>query len=61
MCVRIPELFRKAKINEIYDTSLLSDTHGNVVGFEVAMKEITRVYVLKTTKLAMLYIKCDTT
>jgi len=59
--VRIPELLRKPKIEEIYYAGLLPDTHSNVVGFEVTMKEVTRVHMLDTTKLGMVEIRCVTT
>jgi hypothetical protein len=59
--VWIPELLQKPKIDEIYYASLLPDTHSNVVGFEVTMKEVTRVHILETTKLGMVEIRCVTT
>jgi hypothetical protein len=60
MCVRIPELLQKAKIDEIYHTGVFSDTHGYVVGFEVTMNEVARVYILEVMKLHIGDIRCIT-
>jgi hypothetical protein len=60
MCVWIPELLRKAKIDEIYHTGIFPDTHGYAVGFEVMMNEAARVYILEVTKLRIGDIRCIT-
>jgi len=58
MRVRIPELLRKTKINEVYHVSMLADTHDNVARLEIAVDEVARVDVLKASNLATTGLVC---
>lgn len=51
VCASITVLFGKAKVNDVHQVPLFTESHQEVIGLHVPMDEVLGVDVLNTTDL----------